>query len=80
MKKLTLISIKLGDDGLAAIASCVRNIDKLVIKNMNDSEITMKGIHVLTEEILKRDKPVSDSNNRSLFWIDLFFKLFTSCS
>ena len=67
MGKLSLISITLGDDGFAAIASCVKNIDKLVVENFHDSEITIKGIRVLAEEILKRDKPVSRSKQLFAF-------------
>ena len=59
MEYLDISDVKLGDDGFAAIASCVTNIDQLWIKNNNDTEITIKGIRPLAQEISSRNKPVS---------------------
>ena len=59
MEKLYLTSLNLGDDGLAAIASSVKNIKKLSIEKKYNSQITIKGICALAQEISKRDKPVS---------------------
>ena len=59
IERLDLSGMKLGDDGLAATASCVTNIDELNIGNENDTEITIKGIRAIAQGISKRDKPVS---------------------
>ena len=59
MEKLYIIKVKLGDDGFAAIASCMMNIEQLVIGNENDTELTIKGIRTLAQGISKRNKPVS---------------------
>ena len=55
---LDLNFMKLGDDGFAAIATCVTNIEKLII-GRDDTELTIKGIRALAQGILKRNKPVS---------------------
>ena len=59
MEKLDITTIKSGDDGFVAIASCARNVNDLAIGNENDPKVTKTGIRVLAEEILKRDAPVS---------------------
>ena len=59
MEKLNIATIKSGDDGFAAFASCLRNVNDIVIGNENDTELTIKGIRALAEEILKRGAPVS---------------------
>ena len=59
METLHLYRVKLGDDGFAAIASCVMNIEQLWIGYENDTELTIKGIRALAQAILKRNKPVS---------------------
>ena len=59
MEKLNLRNVKLGDDGFAAIAACVTNIEKLIIGYWYDTELTIKGIRALAQGILKRNKPVS---------------------
>ena len=59
MEKLDIHGVKLGDDGFAAIASCVMNIEQLVIGYEDDTELTIKGIRALAQGISKRNKPVS---------------------
>ena len=59
MERLGIRDVKLGDDGFAAIASCVTNIDQLWIGNKNDTKLTIKGIRALAKGISKRNKPVS---------------------
>ena len=59
MEELNLRNVKLGDDGFAAIATCVTNIEKLIIGYWYDTELTIKGIRALAQGILKRNKPVS---------------------
>ena len=59
MEELNIGFMNLGDDGFAAIASCVTNIDKLWIGSENDTKLTIKGIRALAQEISKRNKPVS---------------------
>ena len=59
MEQLDIRNVKLGDDGFAAIASCVTNLDELLIGHRYDSELTIKGIRELAQGILKRNKPVS---------------------
>ena len=59
METLHLNRVKLGDDGLAAIASSVMNIEQLWIGYENDTELTIKGIRALAQGISKRNKPVS---------------------
>ena len=59
MKCLNTRNVKLGDDGYAAIVSCVTNIDSLMIGNENDTELTINGIRALAQGILNRNKPVS---------------------
>ena len=59
MEQLDIRNVKLGDDGFAAIASCVTNLDELLIGHGYDSELTIKGIRELAQGILKRNKPVS---------------------
>ena len=59
MKRLYINGVKFGDDGFAAIASCVMNIEQLWIGNKNDTELTIKGIRALAQAISKRNKPVS---------------------
>ena len=59
MEKIFIIDVKLGDDELAAIASCVTNIEQLRIKNKDDTKLTIKGICELAQGISNRNKPVS---------------------
>ena len=59
MKELYLRNVKLGDDGFAAIASCVTHIDQLWIRHPWDTELTIEGIRELAKGILKRNKPVN---------------------
>ena len=59
MESLYLTFLKLGDDGFAAIASCVTNIEMLWIGKKDDNKLTIKGIRELAQGILKRNKPVS---------------------
>ena len=62
--------VKLGDDGFAAIASCVTNIDKLWIGNEDDTKLTIKGIRALAQGISTRNKPVSyHLSTKSVFFI-----------
>ena len=59
MEELDLSDENMGDDGFAAIASCVTNIEILWIGNLYDTKLTMNGIRALAQGILKRNKPVS---------------------
>ena len=59
MEYLDVSKICLGDDGFAAIASCVRNIEEMWIGNEADTNLTIKGISSLAQAILESDRPVS---------------------
>ena len=59
MNELNMLDGDLDDDGLAAIASCVTNIETLVIGNHYRTNFTKKGICALAQGISKRSKPVS---------------------
>ena len=59
MEYLDVSRICLGDDGFAAIASCVGNVEELYIGNEEDTKLTIKGITSLAQAILASDKPVS---------------------
>ena len=55
MRKLTLCSCKIGDDGLIAISSCVSIIEEL---DISDRSISILGSRSLAEAIQKRNDPV----------------------
>ena len=57
MKTLN-IRVNLGDDGFHAIASCVKRVKNLVLGDFEDTELTLKGIRALAQEVCKLDKPV----------------------
>ena len=60
--KLKMHSHLLGDDGLAAIAPCVTNIEALSIHSTNffiNQETAVKGFHALAKAILEQNKLVS---------------------
>ena len=55
MNMLDVRKVKLVDDELDVIASCISNIESLKI----GSSSGIKGLRALAEAILKRKKPVS---------------------
>ena len=59
MKCFSIADVKLGDDGFAAIASSVRNIEQLYVVYENDTELKTKGTRALAQGISTRNKPVS---------------------
>ena len=62
-ESLCINGIKFGDEEFNAIASCMKNVERLTIVHSEsqetDDDFTMAGICALVREILKRDKPVS---------------------
>ena len=59
MESLHLTGINLDGDGVNALANCIRNVDNLTIVCRLDNHTTVEGIQAISNEILKRDKPVS---------------------
>ena len=59
METLDLLFAELGDDDLIALAKCVRNVDSLTIRGFHINCAPTKGIQAISNEILKRDNPVS---------------------
>ena len=59
MQRLNIRNVKLGDDGFAAIASCVINNEVMFIGNEDNTEITTNGVRAIAQGILKSKKPVS---------------------
>ena len=55
---------EIGDDGFAAVASCIDKIDRLVIgsysKFKEDKELSIDGVIVLCNAIQNRSSPVSE--------------------
>ena len=59
MEYLSIDDVKLGDDGFAAIASCVTNIDQLWIGQSFDPHLSINEIRVLAQGIMERNEPVN---------------------
>ena len=59
METLDLKFSELGDDDLIALAKCLRNVDNLTIQGFHINKAPAKGIQAISNEILKRDNPVS---------------------
>jgi len=59
MKQLDIGDLELGDDGIMAMAKCVKNIDFLIFGSSVHKEITKNGVEALSREISNRIDPVS---------------------
>ena len=59
IEKLYIRDVKLGDDGFAAIASCVTNIEKLSIGTGYGPKLPINGFRACDQGILIANKPVS---------------------
>jgi len=59
MKQLKIPGLVLGDDGIIAMAKCVKNIDDLEFGSSLDKKITKKGLEALSGKISSRINPVS---------------------
>jgi len=49
----------LGDEGLIAMASCIHNVENVLVGREDDENISVNGIQALYEAIKSRPKPVS---------------------
>ena len=79
MDYLNISDMKLGDDGYAAIASCVRNIERLWIGNIYDAELTIKGIRELAQGILERNEPVNYQQRVNFSYNEKFSNISCHC-
>ena len=59
MKRLDLRDIDFRDHDIIALAKCIRKVDNLTIGNFYINFVTVKGIRAISDEISKRDNPVS---------------------